>query len=285
MVSKNQRSFIIRRGNLQGIALGQRSIFSSPDFSLAAKVLEVNREYSLWTPVAQDAKVPFSKGGMITYEQSPTAIWSQIAKYTSEMEGQKKFKQSDHGRFSSRSFYDQSDPIHSLSIRGTLSMALRESNSNITPDQLGARRGFQLELSYNRPISSTISWSLGGRYDYESMATQNPPDSAFFSRYLLTTDLRFNLHRFKGRRIKKLYGGIGAAFGLSNAIFPQTVATGTAMVLPIVRLGLEISNANQSNSFLIEWITEGVADSLTDENSQALSSNTISTKLAAGLSW
>jgi hypothetical protein len=284
MVSKNQKSFIVRRGNLQGIALGQKSVFSSPTFSLAAKSIEVNREYSLWTPIAKVATVPFSKGEMITYSQSLSAIWSQVAKYNSQLKERQRFRESDRQNFSVASFYDEGQLKHPLSIRGALSMSLRETNSYVAPDEITARQGFQLDLAYKFSINDIISWAIGIRYDYESMAIQTPSVTGIYSRYLIGGDLLFNLYSW-GHRKRKLYGGIGAAIGLSSSNINQEVASGSAVVLPIVRLGLEAPAADKSYSLIVEWITEAIADRLLDENDQVLSTNIISSKIAIGTRW
>ena len=78
-VSADKKSFMVRKGQIDGVVEGQESVFSTDRFSVAARPVEITREHSLW--VVSDAKsgVPFQIGQVVHYTNEINNIYSEIS--------------------------------------------------------------------------------------------------------------------------------------------------------------------------------------------------------------
>src|SRR5690606_38636873 len=77
-VSDSRKTFVIRKGKAEGILVNQESLFTSEKFSLAARVVEVNRDYSLWRLSDPRATVPFQKGETVNYTNTIENLYTEI---------------------------------------------------------------------------------------------------------------------------------------------------------------------------------------------------------------
>ena len=77
-VSADKKSFMVRKGEIDGVIRGQESIFTTQEFSVAARPVEVTREHSLWAVSDPRARVPFQIGEVVHYTNEVNNIYSDI---------------------------------------------------------------------------------------------------------------------------------------------------------------------------------------------------------------
>lgn len=263
-VSVTGKSFAVSRGSDDGIGLGQTSLFSSTDASFKAKAVAVDKNYSLWQVFDLKAKVPFEKGEYVHFSNSLENIWSQLPKTA--------FTPRKELGFESKSFWI---------TRGHYTYAISESISDTSSDQYAGRSGIQLEALYGYQFA--VEWELAGgiRYDRETSTLQNPSLTIPTTRMMIVGEGTYHFYYFPASD-NNLYLSIGAAFGLSNTTISDVDISGTAVAVPVMKLGMIYRP-----STTYTWIFEGSFESISSDESfsdgGSISTSVTNTKFGAGL--
>ena len=247
-VSSSAKTFVIRRGAKEGIAVGQKATFSSENYSFNAIVETVNHQFSHWKIIEEDATIPFSRGQIITYNQSVEALWSDLAmierkktvaekineyateRSLTELQKNKLSKDGNYGQ-NKLEFY-----THSLTLAAGIAYSLNESTSN-TDDELQSRSGNHFTGLYHRHVYGDLYFGGGLRYDMETISLDETLDIKT-SRTMGVVDARYDFKLFK-KNDSNFYFGVSFGVGRSATTILGDTATGIAYMIPSVRLGME----------------------------------------------
>lgn len=263
-VSTSGKTFVVRKGAENGIAIGQQSLFSTKNTSFTAVVIEVNRFYSLWRLKDNRGAVPFSKGDFVTYTNNIENVWTEIPKLQMAPKEELVFKE--------KSFW---------TLRGNYSLAVSESVSDTDTEKTTDRIGYQLEAVYGRHFSVHWEWGVGVRLDRENTTIQEPALDIPTNRYMLTGELLYHFPAFE-RSDDSAYLGIAMAYGLSNTTIDESISTGTTLVLPIVKLGY-INRLAARYSMIFELAVESIAQTEAFADTDEVTTNIINSKASIGV--
>ena len=263
-VSKSGKSFVIRKGAAQGVATGQESLFSTKDASFTAKVIEVNRFFSLWNLKDNRGAVPFNKGEYVTYTNNIENIWTEIPKLQFAPKEELVFKQS-------------SNWIARLAYGFTMS----ESVSEADEDNTANRTSFQFEGVYANRVAVHWEWGIGLRLDRDNATLNESTLDVPTSRYMITAELNYHFANF-ARSDDNMYIGAAIAYGLSNTTVNESISTGTTLVLPIIKLGY-IKRVSANYSLVFEGAVEAIAQSESFEDTDKQTTNIVNSKMSIGI--
>jgi hypothetical protein len=261
-VSTSKRSFAIRQGAADGLTLGQESLFSSRSMNFKARLIEMNRHHSVWKVSDERGQVPFSKEDIVTYTNSLENLWSYLPTL---------FK-SPKEHFS---------VTKSWLIRGSYSYGLKESTSDVEASSVNTRIGLNFQGSYAKRFKAQWEWLAGLRYDRDVATLGNTGLNATTTRYLGMAEV---LYYFDKSPFEKyhFYAGVGAGYGISNTSLSDEVATGTALVLPNVKVGFR-HKVGVSYSMIAEFSVEGISQSESFLEEEAQTTQIINTGISLGL--
>lgn len=263
-VSKTGRSFAIAKGSVEGIGIGQTSLFSSAEASFKAKAISVDKNYSLWQVTDEKASVPFDKNEFVHFSNSLENIWTQLPRAAFIPKSQLGFK------------------AHNIWIaRASYTYAIAESISDTNSDQYDVRSGLQFEALFGRRFD--IDWEIAGgfRYDRETSTLQNPNLQIPTTRMMAVLEGTYHFYRIPASE-NSLYLSVGMAYGVSNTTIDDITITGTALVIPVLKLGLIYQNESRYT-----WVFEGSFESVSSEESFTdqtnVTTNVTNTKFGVGL--
>lgn len=240
-VSSDKKTFVIRRGKKDGIGVGQESLFSTMKVSLAARAVEVNREFSLWKILEENFSVPFEKEQIVNYISSVESVEVQIPEVR---------KRKAEFFFEPKRFWY---------LRSGVSRTINQNLSNADKGTDKVRQGMQFDalLSYNW----TPGWEIGigGRFDIEEEIIEQGNLSLPSNRYFIMAEMIYHLDYFSGKKSNfYLSGALG--IGRSQTQVDTKISSGTSYISPAVRLGWQKRIYNR-------WwlVAEGLIESVSSE--------------------
>ena len=180
-VSTTLKTFVIRRGTDDGVALGQESLFSTTDISLRMKCIEISRYHSLWKLVEQRASIPFLKNEFITYTNNLDRITMEVSNLVE--------KEKEYSRIILKNNF--------WLFRTALSVTFFESISSTGANSDSSRGGIQFEIYRPREIYPAIEWAWGLRYDMESVILKDSNLEIPSTRILGMMEFTYNFPAFK----------------------------------------------------------------------------------------
>ncbi len=263
-VSTSGKTFVVRKGAEDGVAIGQQSLFSTKNTSFTAVVIEVNRFFSLWRLKDNRGAVPFSKGDFVTYTNNIENVWTEIPKLQMAPKEELVFKEKSH-----------------WTLRGNYSLAMSESVSDTDTEKTQDRIGYQIEAIYSRHFTVHWEWGVGVRLDRENTTIQDPALDIPTNRYMLTGEILYHFPAFK-KSDDSTYLGIALAYGLSNTSIDESVSTGTTIALPIVKLGY-INRLAARYSLVFELAFEALAQTESFADTAEQTTNIINSKASIGI--
>jgi uncharacterized protein (UPF0262 family) len=270
-ISKEKKSFVIRKGRDAGISKGQVSLFSTTDISFTARAKEVTRHYSLWVLIDKEATVPFKREEIITYTSSLERVWNEvIITKLKEVEEQ---KEENFLREVTRSYF---------TVRASFAHALSQSTSEVSAETLDSRSGVHLEGVYSQRLNRNLEFGAGLRYDSDSAKGTNPDRTMPSQRYFIIADATYHFNQFRNSR-SHLYGGIGAGIGRSSTDVDNTVKTGNATLLPYFRFGYETVPKKSFFSLIIEAQIESIVAKETFTGGEEQETSMVNSKISVGL--
>lgn len=261
-VSDSGRTFAIRKGAQDGFSIGQESLFATKSMNMRAQVVEINRFFTVWQLKEAAARVPFQKGDIITFTRSTENLWSYIP-------SQFKRKQINF------------EEINTWQVKSSYSYGLNESTSDVDADVVASRTGLQLEGSFAKQFSAQWEWLVGARYDRDIISLNAVGVDIVNNRYMLTADLHYYFDKAYLKKYR-LYAGLGVGYGISNSTVEEAVSTGTALLLPTVKLGF-INRMSIKYSLVGEASVEAISQTESFEGGSSQKTQINSTKITIGL--
>lgn len=220
-VSRENQTFITRTGKADGIVVGKEGTFTTEDISFIAKAVSVSREFTQWEIKNQFTDVPFKRGDIITYYDTSEYLWA-----LSPSEVAAKY-------IKTQKYYERK----SLAFNSYFTRAYNEAVSGVDETKV-IRGAIQAELSYEQEITKTYAWSLGGRFTRENI--QGSDATLVNDRVLGIGEFRYYLDPMVDFYYSRFSFSIGAGYGQSQTTTTGVVSSGSARVLPILKVGLHI---------------------------------------------
>jgi hypothetical protein len=241
-ISNTKKSFIIRRGFAEGVRPDQEGMFSNSKFSFVARAIEVNRNYSLWRMLETETTVPFEKDQFVYYNGSPEKIEVEIVKIEDRKERRRQL------------FFE---PVSFWSLRIAYSTAIQSTISNAESDLDTFRQGSQYEVTYHRNFKSNWEWGIGFRIDQETEQIEDVSLEVPTTRVFAIGEITYNFDEDFGLG-GNFYGTIGGGVGNSSSTVADEIASGSAFVIPNIRVGYQFRNFSKKG-FLIEGMVESIS--------------------------
>lgn len=277
-LSSTGKSFVIRKGRADQVFVGQRSLFTTKNISLVARVVTANREFSQWIIEDEQAKVPFQTGEIVTISYSVERVWSEIPKLMTD----KRYNQilALEEKQLRRKYNTTSDSR--FQILGSKTQGLNESTSS-SENNDGERSGMNFKLKYIAPISNSFRWELGFRYDSEILTLTNPDVEVESQRYLVTAGIQARFRRFWAANATP-YVSLTLGTGKSQSQINDSVQSGSATLLPSLTLGVDFQ-MNKKTSVLAEISVESVNASESFSDGVEQTTNITSAMFSLGLEF
>jgi hypothetical protein len=232
-VSTTKKTFITRTGQRQGIVLGQRSTFTADDVAVLAQAMNVTGEFTQWKLVNDEATVPFEKGTIATWYNTTEYLWA----LNPEEERLKYIK------------YREAKPQQAFIFKGSLGQSISASESGSNAAEV-KHSGYLVEALYENGIASSLAYNIGVRQHWESASSNGVRSST--TRSMLLADLVYYFDAFKHLLEQgKIFAAAGIGFGPSSTTTNATAQSGTVLMLPSVRIGLDLP-FDQRWHFLVE---------------------------------
>lgn len=274
-VSSTKKTFVVRKGKAEGVLPNQESLFTNEKFSLAARAIEVNRDFSLWQLSDTRAIVPFQKGETVNYTNTIENLYTEIPML----------------RFDPKELAEQARERNRIAtlrqetwmIRGNLSYTMSESITDTAADLESSRSGINLELQRLWSFHPNMTLGFGLRYDKENTSLENPNIDIPTTRVMGVADFVYHFEGF-GDRGDHLYLGVGIGVGRSTTQIDDSTSTGLATLLPAARFGYQKQLSN-GVALIAETIAESVSatESFTDGPEQK--TNLVNAKFAIGIKF
>jgi hypothetical protein len=263
-ISNTEKSFITRKGKLDGVTTGMKGTFTGKDVSVIARAKTVSRDYTVWTLENTQAKVPFERGEIVTYHNTSEYVWTLMPD-----EVKKKFTKSM--LFS---------PQNALIIRSALSRGLNQSVSEVQAPTTLEIGGYLFEVIYEKEINRNLAWGFGLRLEQEIINVNQA--SLTTNRQMLMFETTYYLNKMEEFFQGQLYGGLDIGYGFSNTQAPSVSTSGSATILPAVRLGLLLP-MNDQYKFMFETALESLRIEEGSDVANQQTTNQINFKYGIGI--
>ena len=164
-VSEDKKTFIVKKGAVDGVIKEMRSLFSNDKFALVARPIETIRDQSVWMALDQGATIPFRKGDVVSYTNSVDSLILEIPilRYDQKVQEEK-----EKDRITVQSFAGK------FIFRMATSFAISEIISHVNPLQKIQRSGIHSTGLYVLDVHDAVNFAFGLRYDRE-ISTHNAP--------------------------------------------------------------------------------------------------------------
>lgn len=265
-VSTSKKTFVIRKGFIDGIAIGQESLFTVRNSGVVATATEVNRTMSIWEVNDKRGGVAFEKGEYVTFTNSIENLILELPKLESIAEKGLQFK--------TKSYWI---------ARGNISYALSDNVSSLQAETQSTRSGYQVEGLYVINFEPRWEVGLGLRYDSEVQKVTEPVLDVPTTRLMAVGELNYLFNQDEKDR-SYFYLGAGLGYGISSTTVDESVSTGTAFLLPVLKFGFS-KFIGGSKWMLIEGAMEsiGAAESFADEVEQT--TTIVNSKISIGIKF
>lgn len=274
-VTLSQKSFMADIGVDDGVLFGQKSLFTSDNYSFVAKAVKVNRFHSVWVPQESEFMVPFKQGDFVVYENNMEGIYKEIPEL--KLEYERLLRQQ-------KEFIAKRDLFHQYSFLFSTITNIEESSSLAKEDVRSTRIGQHFTLFYNIRPERKIILSAGFRYDKESLKINDPPLSIPVSRYLGMTRLAYCLYDDYHPGDYFYYFSAEFGYGFSHSQISSTSTKGVVALMPKLAVGVQLRFIEQT-SLSLELGAEYLKtrEQFTDEVEQTV--NVMNATFTAGFSF
>ncbi len=238
-VSSSQTTFVTRQGKKDGIIVGQKATFTSENMSFIAKAKNVSREYTQWESDSKNLRIPFQVGETLTYNQSEDHIWT-LTPYETRKKYLKRYNYQEK---------------RALLLRTSIAKALSSSVSGASADSEKSRGGFFFEGLYEFSLNERFLMAAGLRYEKE---TSNFDTTEFETyRSMLVAEITYIFKPLLKMDETRPFVSLGIGYGYSQTSATGYSGTGTAMLLPAVKIGMSTPLSDQ-----FEFVTDLGMESL-----------------------
>jgi hypothetical protein len=263
---------VVSKGLKDGIFKGQEIVFANNNISILCKATEINRNYSLWVPVAKNANIPFNKNDFVSYNSSNYGNVSiNIIGDANDITPKEDYN-IEYRKFRTK---------NNFTLKASYQNGLFQSSSDVSADKNSTRVGGSYALEYNYRFMPEFEMSFGGRIDNEVYRIENPALDIPTSRTMATIAATYHLLNF-GNSKNNFYLTLAAGVGTTTTIVNEETTSGIATLLPEVRLGYLIP-FSKSSALLLELSVDSISakETLADETMQV--TNILNSKLTLGL--
>ena len=272
--STDGHTFVISKGLKEGIFKGMEVTFSNGNTSLVCKAIEVNRLYSLWKPLDQNAIIPFRREDIISYNSHAygnvsldvVADYNNITPQINFDEVYKKFRSLDN-----------------LSAKLALNNAFSYSSTSVDSKNNTGGLGYSLSFEYNQRWFPEIELSYGLRYDTQTYLLKNPELDIPNNRILGIASINYHLTAFSTSS-SNFYVGLTAGLGQSTTTINQTKSKGLVTLLPEARLGY-LRPVNTELAMIFEASFESLSSNEKFSDNSVQTTNLINVKATFGLKF
>lgn len=263
-ISETKKSFITRNGKRQGVVVGVTGTFTSENISILARAVNVTGQFAQWEIINKDAIIPFQKGSMVTWYTAQEYLWA----LSPESERKKYIKSAIIL------------PRQSFVFKGAISQGLSESVSDVQASN-PKRGGYMGEVFYERPLSPSLSFDIGLRYEQEIVSYTGV--SLETKRNVAIVDLIYYFDEFQDLLGGgKIFIGGGLGYGFSNTQTVGLSQSGPVAILPTVKLGLSLPFSRDWD-FLLESAFESMQTREQQEDGREQSTTQTNLKFGFGL--
>lgn len=258
---------------------GRRGSFTTQYASIAAKTIDVGKEFTRWKVINPYATIPFNIKDKVIYSPSLKSLWPQSTRQKPSPPGEltkadceiqstfeKHFKPKDRKAFKS------SRKKKGIRFRFSAGRGINEIVSNVSATTYSTRSQTQREFTYFQQLGSGVVGSLGIRLDQEeSRISVGSIDSI---RQYLVMDVRWNLDKIPSLPYKlSTFTGISLGAGLSSSRVNLQRHKGFSFIFPSFFLGLsrELSSqwrGNLEGGLEFIFIKEKIGDEFVQKSSQ-----------------
>lgn len=270
--SSDKRSFVIQKGLKDGIAKGQEVIFAGDNVSVVCKAIEVNRDFSYWRPVDKEINVPFKRDQIVSMN---THTFGNIA--VDFGEGVKRLTP----EVDVNVIYGKLRSENNITIRYSYGFALSQSSSSVSTTQNSRRIGEDFLFEYGNRLSPQFELAFGVRLDYDIYRLENPELDIPTERQMLTASLIYHAIDFSNSK-NNFYAGVTVGIGNSKTTVSNSSSSGTATLLPQVRLGFLLP-LSTSMAMISELSAESVGAQEKFSDGSKQETTQINTKFSVGL--
>jgi hypothetical protein len=271
-VSKDRRSFVVSKGVKDGIMKGMEIIFANDNISILCKAREVNRNYSLWTPIDANVSVPFNKEDIVNYN---THAYGNVAL---DIVG-------DANNLTPEIDYDQLyrkfRTSNNISAKASFNRALSQTSSDVSNDKNSTRTGYALAIEYNYRFMPEFEMSFGGRLDNEVYRLTNAQLDIPTNRVMATFATTYHLTNFSQTK-DNFYLTLAAGIGKSTTTVNEEKSSGTVTLLPEARIGYIMPFSN-SVAMIFETSIEALSATEKFGDSAEQTTNITNVKFTIGL--
>ena len=273
-VSQDKKSFIIRKGEIDGVVTGRESLFTNEQVSIAAKPVEVTREHSLWTLSDSRGSLAFERGEIVSFTNGIQNIYDTIPRI--------KFDPDFRRRLQEIAIRNRQN---TLIARTNFSYSLQETITDTSVKRESQRTGTQFEGLYGFPVNTITDLALGLRFDREVSSQINPVMDVLNTRIFLIGEVLFNVNAlslYLEDMPEELYAGFGGGVGISENRIGDVISKGNAIVFPVVKLGYK-KMLGRKYALIVEGSTEYVRTKERFPNALEQETGVLNVKLALGL--
>ncbi len=243
-ISNTKKTLVIRKGRKDLLAPGMEGLFSTDKISILARARQVSRFYSIWEVVDPEASFPFKVKDYVVFNSSTVSLFDQIPSLKKRLNAEIK-----------RRAYI---PPAVWVLRGLGTIGIYESVSDTGSSLVEDRLGTQLSIFRYSHLSNRLELGFGLRMDLERAVLKSTPRLEIpTNRYLFLSELMYHFPYLK-TKATHFYGGLGVGIGYSQTSVSESISTGLAVAIPVMRLGME-TRISKDHSFLVEGVAEGVS--------------------------
>lgn len=270
-VSTDRRSFVVGKGVKDGITRGMEVIFANDNVSIVCKAREINRNYSLWTPLDANITVPFNKEDIISYNSHAYGNVALDIVADSSLTPEPDYDV----------LYEKFRTRNNYSAKVGLNRALSQSSSDVTNDKNSTRTGYTFAVEYNYRFMPELEMSFGGRIDNEVFRQNNPSLDIPTNRVMATAAVTYHLTTFS-KDESNFYISLAAGIGKSTTTVSEEKSSGTVTMLPEGRIGY-IMPFSRSVAMIFEGTLEALSATEKFSNSDEQVTNITNIKFNIGL--
>jgi hypothetical protein len=270
-VSKNRRSFVISKGIKDGVIKGQEVIFANDNVSIVCKATEVNRDFSLWTPVDRKITVPFSKEEVVS---SNSTVYGNIAL---EIIGDGNLTPTANYN----ELYRKFRTLNNYSLKASYNKGLVQSSSSVSDEKNSGRTGYNFTAEYHYRFMPEFEMSAGLRLDNEVYRLEEPELDIPTTRIMGTLAATYHFVNFSDSK-NNFYFTIATGIGRSQTTVNNEVSSGMVTILPEARLGF-LMPLSKKTAMVFEASVESInsMESFADGTDQT--TNILNMKATIGL--
>lgn len=263
-VSTSKKTFVIRKGFIDGIAIGQESLFTVRNAGVVATATEVNRSMSIWEVNDKRGGVAFEKGEYVTFTNSIENLILELPKLEKFADRSLQFKSKNYWL-----------------VRGNLTYAVSDNVSSLESESQSTRSGYQIEGLYLLNFQPQWELGMGLRFDSEVQKITEPVLDVPTTRLLGVAEMSYLFNQDETDK-SYFYIGAGIGYGITATQVDDATSTGTAFILPVAKFGFS-KFIGGSKWMLIEAAIESIGQKESFADGVEQTTTVVNSKISIGI--